>query len=454
MQNSILPVVALGRSIIDSFARKSGWLQRSGSDTALTPGIFIQALVASVACGHRSFRELAIEVGLLSGKTISKQGLSKRINAQSVELFKQVTAEALRRSAFSATQLSGQISKVGRILVGDSSTVALHSSLAEHFPGATNHTEATAAQVRIQLTFDLLGGRWLQADLDAYRRNDQRAALDIVGTIIQAGDLIIRDLGYASVRCFRAIREKQAYFLSRLASNIGVFEPDGEALDILKLARTYAPRPGDTFTKRVGISASEHFNCRIVIIRVPQEIGDKRRRQLNERARRRGNKAHSKKYLALQDWMIFVTNLDEDQVTDLQLHELYQLRWRIENIFKLSKSHTALLRVAGHRTNKHHAELMIWSWLLMMITLSAQGIFRLWERGVGAIEESIFKSISKVLLWVTLSIELACAGSATELMERLIYQQQYHDRYEKRGRVSLAQRLTMALQPHPADLLS
>ena len=426
----------------------------SSAGTALTPSIFIQALVASIACGQRSLRELAVEVGLLSGKTISKQGLSKRINASAVDFFKQVTAEALRHATCSATQLSGQIAKVKRILVGDASTIALHPTLAEHFPGSTNQSDKTTAQVKLQLTFDLLGGGWLQATIDSYRRSDKSAAHDIIDTILRAGDLIIRDLGYASIKCFRAIEKKRAYFLSRLVPNIKIFDLNAQAIDILKLARTYAPRPGDTITKNVKIGGEEHFNCRLVIIRVPQEIGDKRRRHLHEEAKRRSRKPHNKNYLALQDWMILVTNLDAEQATETRLHELYQLRWRVENIFKLSKSQTALLKVAVHRTNRHHAELLIWSWLLMMITLSSQGIFRLCgEGGNQVIEASIFKSISKVLQWMATSIELACAKSIPTLMERLISQQQYHDRYEKRKRISMPDRLANALQPTPLLLL-
>ncbi len=454
MQNSFLPNTTLTRSLLDKFARQSGWLRRVIPGQALSPKIFIQAIVASVACGQRSFKELAVEVGLLSGKTISKQGLAKRINSKAVELLKLVTARALKDVAFSAQQLSGQIEGVKRILVGDASTIALHRSLAEHFPGATNQTKKVAAQLKLQLTFDLLGGCWLQAKLDPYLRNDQRAALDIVKTIVRAGDLIIRDLGYATIKSFRAIDDMGAYFLSRLRLIVGVFDMDGQALDILKLARTNAANPGDTFTKRVQLGADDRFECRLVIIRAPAEVGEERRRRLNDDSKRRGKKAHKKNYLALQDWMIFVTNLDEEQAGNVQLHELYQLRWRIENIFKLSKSHTALLKVAGHRTNKHHAEALIWAWLLMMITLSGQGIFRLCgSGGQEIIEVSVFKSIEKIVQWFAVSIELACAGNIATLMERLSLQQAYHDRFERRGRISMPQRLARALESESGLLL-
>ncbi len=454
MQNSFLPNITLGRSLIDKIARRSGWLRRTVPGRALSPKIFVQAIVASVACGQRSLKALAVEVGLLSGKTISKQGLSKRINSKAVKFLKQVTARALKDVSFSAQQLSGQIDGVRRILVGDSSTLALHSSLAEHFPGATNQTGKVAAQLKLQLTFDLLGGCWLQAALDPYRRNDQSAALDIVETIVRAGDLIIRDLGYATIKSFRAIGDKGAYFLSRLAPTVGVFDIEGQAIDILELARTYAAKPGDTFTKRVQLGADDRFECRLVIIRVPEGIGEERRRRLNDDAKRRGKKPHRKPYLALQDWMVFVTNLDEEQAGNLQLHELYQLRWRIENIFKLSKSHTALLKLAGHRTNKHHAEALIWAWLLMMITLSGQGIFRLCGAGgQEIIGVSVFKSIEKIVQWFAVSIELACAGNIATLMERLSSQQAYHDRFERRRRISIPQRLARALESEPGLLL-
>jgi hypothetical protein len=454
MQNSILSTAVVGRSLIQKFARGSGWLRRAGSATALTPLIFVQALLASVATGQRSLRELALEVGLLSGKTISKQGLSGRIDASAVEFLKRVTAEALRRVACSAPELAGQIAGVGRILIGDSSILALHRSLAGHFPGASNQTDKVAAQLRFQLTFDLLGGRWLGASLDPYRRNDLSAATDIVASVVNAGDLVIRDLGYASIKSFRAIAAKGAYFLSRLPPMMGVSDPGAKRIDILTLAQTHAPHPGDTFTKEVELGSDQPFACRLVIIRVPNEVGAQRRRKLNAEAKRRGNKPHRKTYLALQDWIVFVTNLDGQQASEGRLHELYQLRWRIENIFKLSKSQTDLLKVAGHRTNRHHAEALIWAWLLMMISLSARGIFRLCgPGGRGVIGASIFKSIAKVLQWFALGIELACAGSIEALMQRLAAQQGYHDRYEKRRRISMPDRLARALKHNSTPLL-
>ena len=119
---------------------------------------------------------------------------------------------------------------------------------------------------------------------------------------------------------------------------------------------------------------------------------------------------------------------------------------RIENIFKLSKSQSDQLTVAGHRTNRHHAEALVWAWLLMMVALSTQGVFRLCgPGGADIVETSIFKSVDRVIRWLALGIELAGAADIPTLLRRLTTQQEYHDRYEKRNRISIPDRFRMAL---------
>jgi hypothetical protein len=69
------------------------------------------------------------------------------------------------------------------------------------------------------------------------------------------------------------------------------------------------------------------------------------------------------------------------------------------------------------------------------------------------VEVSIFKSIDKILRWFVFGIEQACAGSISELGRRLAKQQEYHDAYEKRSRITMAERLKMALEPDSNMLL-
>jgi len=445
-------------SLIDFIARKTGWLKRKAR--AISPSSFIKSLLVSVATGDCSMRTIAIEAGILSESagTVSKQSIDERLNSRGVEFIKDVVGEALRASTASVVKspLGKCIPNVLRILVGDSSTLTLHNSLIEDFPGASNQHGTTSAQLRFQLTIDLVSGRWLQTDVDPYRRNDRAAAMDIVKTIVKEGDLIIRDLGYDSIDSFRAIQEKSAYFLSRLSLSTKILELDGCEIDLLSFAHEHAPRAGDCFSKEIFLGDSKRFRCRIVVKRVPEEVAEQRRRRLKKDGQRKGF-THKAKHRQLQDWTILVTNLGEDQASTERLDELYRMRWRVENVFKLSKSHTKLQKITKHRSNKYHVQILIWAWLLLMIELSRGGIFRMLEENENRaeqIEQSLFKSIGRIMQWMTIGIELATVTTIEALLERLRVQMEYHDGYEERRRKSLPERLADLLNAEISPLLT
>ena len=102
--------------------------------------------------------------------------------------------------------------KIKRVLIGDASTFTMHPSLATVFPGSKNGLPVPKAHLKIQLITDLLTGRWIQFSIDSYRRSDAKAALDFRSKI-QAGDLLIRDLGYAVMACFKQISDGGAFFI-------------------------------------------------------------------------------------------------------------------------------------------------------------------------------------------------------------------------------------------------
>lgn len=450
MQNRLLPALARP-SLINKLAHKTGWLRRKPK--RLTPLVFSQALVACVSSGHCSLREIAIEIGLLTGRTISKQALAERFNAKGVDFLKQLVAEALR-CTFGSLPVNGldQLPGVERILIGDSSSIALDHSLADHFPGSTNNEsgEKQAAHLKFQCTLDLLSGQWLQANLGPYLVPDQKTASDILD-ILQPGDLIIRDLGYATLDSFKAIGRTGAYYISRLPQTPVIRDRMGDRFDLQRLAGDCAKRQGNTFSVDILLGEEKRLPCRLVMIRVPKEVANERRRRIRATAKRKGRPEPTKAYLSLQNWSLYITNLSEEQAGNTQLFELYQLRWRVENIFKLCKSQTRLQKIARHKTNCHHAHMLVWAWVLLMVSISGCGVFRLLkpspdEADPEVIAVSIFKSIERIIQWVAASLELAAAGDFAALMERLKLQQAYHDRYEKRLRISMPQRVAMALK--------
>ncbi len=447
----------------------------------LTPRRLIQALLACAYSGQCSFRQLAFEVGLLldgpgdstqlpnpdkrnepgtNPDTYSKQAFWERIDSSAVDFVKAVTARAIKESAakccsFNLKQLPG----IARILIGDSSVLTFNPSLSEHFPGSSNQHGVKTAQARFQLVFDLLQGNWLHARIDAYRRTDRSAAADIVGAIIGKGDLLIRDLGYAVIPVWKEIAQKGAFFLSRMAHPVAVFDELGRQLNLLALVKKHTPNPGDTHSMNIELSKARRMGCRLIIRNDGEKTGQERRARLAEERKRRGCN-HSKKYLQLQNWTLLVTNVGESSASIEQLCELYTLRWRIENIFKLAKSETHLNDLLTHRSNPHHIQLLLWGWILGMVKLGTTHLLSLTDQqmsGAGEItlkpvEHSVFKSMKRLLQLCVLQIQLTAAGTVEELIRRFKIQCNYHDRYEKRKRISIPDRIQRVLEI-PPDLL-
>jgi hypothetical protein len=123
----------------------------------------------------------------------------------------------------------------------------------------------------------------------------------------------------------------------------------------------------------------------------------------------------------LRDWTILVTNLEEEAVSNEQIVKWYLMRWRIELIFKACKSHTGMLKIAGHKTNEHHARAVVLTWVLAMILLAHRGAFAMvhlvrstlcppdaepqWEWEVCRM--SLLKTIGRLQLAKGMQIELA-----------------------------------------------
>ena len=106
----------------------------------------------------------------------------------------------------------------------------------------------------------------------------------------------------------------------------------------------------------LGKQTKHRLPCRLICLRVPQEVADQRRRKAKEKARTYG-RTPSPKHLAWMDWSIFVTNVPMGMLSLEQITLLYHVRWQIELLFKLWKSYCGLNRVAGLRQERVLVEL-------------------------------------------------------------------------------------------------
>ena len=148
-----------------------------------------------------------------------------------------------------------------------------------------------------------------------------------------ANSLSIADLGYFSVARFVERREAGSYTLSRLAGHTALFTPEGEAIC---LECVLPKQVGQCKELAVLVGARKRHPMRLFLLRVPKAVGDHRRKDLLEDARRRGQTV-SEETLRLADWTILVTDVPMELLRLEEALVLLRERWQMELLYKLWK---------------------------------------------------------------------------------------------------------------------
>ena len=133
--------------------------------------------------------------------------------------------------------------------------------------------------------------------------------------------------------------------LSAAAWHVGLRRP-GPALALLQYLRQQTG--SEPIDVSVLLGVSHRLPCRLIALRVPQEVADRRRQKAYVKAQKHG-RVPLREYLEWQDWTIFVTNCEPELLTWEAVVVLYRARWQIELMFKLWKSHNRLANTPRRR---------------------------------------------------------------------------------------------------------
>jgi hypothetical protein len=272
---------------------------------------------------------------LFNGQTLSKQAVAKRFSTAAVCFLQQVLEAVVARLCWHPLKRPKFLDCFPRVLIQDSTCVALPQKLAAHFPGSFSHSQGRSATLKIQAVYDLITQACVSFVVGSFSDNDQRASPSILA-IAQAGELVIRDLGYAVLKVFQQLHDKGVYFLSRWQPSTAILDPmTGQPLDLLAKLRACGSWDGP-----VLLGKEQKFPARLVALPVPEAVAAERRRKLQSNRDRRAHP--SKERLALAGWSIFITNVPQSIWPPLALPDVYAMRWRIEILFKAWKSHFQL----------------------------------------------------------------------------------------------------------------
>ncbi len=343
-------------------ARASGFVQRRSK---LTGAAFVQTLVFGwLANRHAPLSQLVQAAAVRV--PISPQGLDQRFGPAAAACLQQVLAVAIGQVIAGAQVPLPLVQRFAGVYLLDSTTISLPAALASVWRGCGGRTPGSgAAALKLQVGLDLVRGALWGLELCAGRLQDKAAHLQ--HAVLPANVLRITDLGYYSLRRFRALATQGGWWLTRLHPQTVVLV-DGRRQPVPTLLAAHGPAvlagtaPVDV---AVQVGARERLPCRLLAWRVPPAVAAERRRKMHAEAQREGETVSAIRG-ALADWTVLLTNVPADQLSVEEAMALYRARWQIELLFKQWKSQGGLA-VVSRSTKPWHVLCEVYAKLLGLL---------------------------------------------------------------------------------------
>jgi hypothetical protein len=405
-------------STANELARPTGFVERGSK---ITGAIFTQAVTLGwLENPEATLEELAQQVAAL-GVRVSPQGLDYRLNDRAAELLKQVLYRAVQRMIAVDPVAIPLLQRFPGVYVQDSTTLTLPNELAQVWEGCGGSGRVGQSALKVQVQFDLCSGCLSHLDLQNGRAQDRNAPVQTAP--LPAGALRLADLGYFSVAVFQALSQAGVYWLSRYQARIGVWDEQGERLE---LPSWLARQTAEALDQPIQLSDDYREPGRLLAVRVPSDVAARRRRQLRVQARKKGQ-AVSRTRLALAAWTIFVTNVPAEKLSVAEALVLGRCRWQIELLFDRWKTHS---KVGQSRSAKPwHILCELYGKLLAMVIqhwLLLVSCWRYPNRSLRKATKTIRKYATQILVSLHQPLRLAetvtliqqCLGAGCRINKR------------------------------------
>ena len=408
---SIIPTVAkalqtaLGPEL-DTIGRQSGVIQRQRKFSGAT---LFQTIVLTFMKSRRATPEEFVATAAQIGVRVTPEAVEKRFTEKLIGFLREGLRQVLQQVVVADPVAIPLLRRFTAVEIGDSTSVTLPDEYADQFPGCGGSAGFGKAAVKIQARWELISGQLTQLVVEPGRTSDGQSTQ--ADGVIVPGSLMIRDLGYFCLDWFQRLGQAGAYWISRWQQGTTLLDQDGRPLDLRELVRGF--RGDGPIDQPILLGATAQLACRLIVLRVPQEMAARRRQQAYAKARRHGRQP-SRECLAWCEWTLLLTNVPAEMLSCNEVVVLYRARWQIELMFKLWKSRSQL---AASRERWSAVERMaaFWAkligvvlqhWLLLSTTWSnprrshwkAVGVIQQWivslssalgeiERLIGVLEE-------------------------------------------------------------------
>jgi hypothetical protein len=323
--------------VADQIAQKHSLIQRQRRFTAST-------LLSTFVLGYlhkptASVADLAATAESL-GVSVTPQAIDARFQPALQHTLHDLWQHAVTQLVSATPRAVELLQRFTQVRVGDSTTIALDDCLADLYPGCGGKGSSSRAALKIQVQWDLLHGTLAHAAIEPGRQPD--ATSPSVAVAPPAGTLVLYDLGYFALDRFADWDRDDIHWISKGLSNL-MLTADGQTHDLIDYLQTQTL---DRIDRPVHIGA-KNLACRLIALRVPEPVAARRRRDAYQKAAKKGRRPSAQR-LAACDWTVYLTNCPPTQLATHEVEILYRLRWQIELLFKLWKSHN---RLADHRSD-------------------------------------------------------------------------------------------------------
>ena len=317
--------------VANTAAVATGFIKRRRK---LSGASFVQTLVCGwLANPESTYDELAQAAGAI-GISITRQAIEQRFGKPAAEMLKQTLDAAFEQVIATEPQAIPLLSRFNGVFIQDSSWIILPDELADVWQGCGTHSNGGGqASIKLQCRWELLRGTFEHLSLTDSKTHDCKAQKGF--NTLAAGSLRLADLGYFSLTALKEMNQEKALWLTRFKTNCQLFNTTD---NLLNLPRWLNAHNAEEIDCSILLGKREKLPVRLLAKRVSIKVANKRRRQMKKHAKSKGIMP-SEKRLALADWEIYLTNIDAQRLTLKEAFVLARVRWQIELLFKLFKSH-------------------------------------------------------------------------------------------------------------------
>jgi hypothetical protein len=282
---------------------------------------------------HASLEDLA-SMAELRDVSVTDSAVDKRFTPACARLLHAVLEELTSMVVEAAQDVPIRLlRRFSAVILEDSSSIALPDELAEAWRGCGGNQSHTAAGVKLHTRCELKRGRLWGPKLTDGRTSDHASPFNEQQVV--PGSLQVEDLGYFSLERLAERRRAKAYSLTRYRAGTALYSTQGQRLQIAGVAPR---RVGQMKELHVLVGATARLPMRLLLLRVPKKIADKRREDLLADAQRRQQPV-SEETLRLADWTLVLTDAPAKRLRFEEALVLVRERWQMELVYKLWKQH-------------------------------------------------------------------------------------------------------------------